>query len=141
MKHLLFFLLPLFATAQEAPKHATTVIIRSTSVLEIGTALIAAGYDIQADDRFQTIKTDWVAICPDCAPEIMLKISIKDSCATITGQWRTNAGLSLHGPRTGLNSERAYIYPLKNDGPKVARECFAKMTEFAAQLNHEIIFK
>ena len=127
MKHLFIFLVfaPLFSSAQTVFK------IEHTSYDQIGHKLIDAGFTIERSDKdFGTLKTEWKPFCPECTPELSLDIRIKDSTAYISGNWRTNGGLRMKGPRTSINSQYAYTYPINESHNKIASAAFEIVQNF-----------
>jgi len=139
MKTIILLFIPFLSFAQ--PNNTSTILVKDISFDQVASTLLDVGFSpaiVQKDLGY--ITTDWKPFCSDCAPEFMLTIRIKDSIAYIKGQWRTNAGISLHGPHTALNSATAYIYPISNAGPKLAKIAFNLMNIFAYSLKGELFY-
>ena len=140
MKTLIILLIPIFSFAQ-APKGANTVIVPTKFDSAIFSLLNQGVQFDKLDKDFQYAHTDWMPFCQDCAPEYRLSVYVKKDTAYITGEWRTNSGISLKGPRTSLNSARAYSYTISNEGPKIARMAFELMEKYALSLNSKINYR
>lgn len=143
MNKLLYCLLftPIFSFSQDIPKLANTIIVKGVSFDKVVNTLLDSGYKADKIDKdFQTVKTEWRALCPTCAPEICINVRVKDSMATVTGQWRSSAGILLFAKRSQSQNEHALVFPVQNEKSKVPRKAFEVMDIYAKALNGEITY-
>lgn len=143
MKKLLILLLfaPIISLSQDIPKNVNTIIAKGVTFARVVNNLLDSGYTADKLDKdFQTIKTEWRTLCSECAPEICINVRVKDSTATITGQWRSSAGILLFAKRSQAENEHALVFPVQNERSKVPRKAFEVMNNYALSLQGQITY-
>ena len=124
--------------AQDIPKNATTIIVKGVAFNNIVNCLLDSGFVVdKMDKEYQTLKTEYKKLCKDCIPEILFNVRVKDSIATITGNWRST--VNLFGFAESQNDKDiALVFEIKNEKSKVPKEVFKAMNKFALALKGEV---
>ncbi len=98
--------------------------------------LLDGGYTIEEiDSKYETVRTEYKALCRDCVPEIMLDIRVKQNNAIVKGKWRSNGGII--GQTLSGNSDTMYFDKM-HEKSKVPKMCFNEMNRIAMLLSKNV---
>jgi hypothetical protein len=144
MKPLIFFLLSLCtvcACAQEVPKNAGVIVVKGVHFSRVVSQLTdSSGYEIKKlNNEDFIVKTKFKKTCGDCITAISINVRVVDSVASITGKWSVKGGF-LSGLRDKIDDEE-FVYDIKNEKGKQAKEAFKAMNAFALSLKSEISYR
>lgn len=131
----ILMLLPIVAISQKvnpiAPKGANTIIVKGVSFNRVVGILLDSGYRFEKIDKdFQTVKTEYANVCPNCVPQVSYDILVKDSVLTLSGVWRSDGGIL--GEVLGGNKRGDYMYfNIQNIKGKVDQILFKALLNLA----------
>jgi hypothetical protein len=128
--------------AQEIPKKASIIVVKGAAFDKAVTYLAdSSGFEMKRIDKEnQSLRTKFKKICKDCSTEVSFTVRVLDSVATISGKWRYNNGGRLSELKNSIDDEE-FVYDIKNEKGKFAKEAFSAMNEFALALKGEILYK
>ena len=137
----IFLLFPLFALSQQKiPKKTNTIEVKGVSFKEVANSLLDAGYAFEkTDSNFQTIKTEFKdGVGKNKWMKLRLMTRVKDSTATITGEWYNTMfiGAKLLGVDQTIENS-TYKIEYTSGNPK---NCFLEMNAFANSFKKAITY-
>lgn len=141
MWKIFFLLIPIFGLSQEKiPKNANAIEVKGVSFRQVADGLLDAGYTLErTDSSFQTIKTEFkTGIGKNKWMKLRLMIRVKDTTATITGEWYNTMfiGSKLLGVEQTIDNS-TYKIEYTSGNPK---NCFTEMNNFALSLHKPILY-
>lgn len=139
---LLFLLLcTAFAHGQEIPKNAGIIVIKSIGFDEAMSKLIdSSHYEVKKLNKDNMyVRTKFKKACDDCITAVSISLRVVDSVAYINGKWTTKGGF-LSGLKDKIDDEE-FVYDIKNEKGRPAKEAFKAMLTFALSLNRELSYK
>lgn len=116
-----------------------TIIAAGVTFRQAVNVLLDNGYIIdKLDSNFYTIKTEYKKFCPDCLPQILLNIRIKDTFAVIKGTWKSDGGI-LAKALVGHDVDEMF-FDVMNEKGKVPQMCFKEMDRIAKLLSSNVTY-
>ena len=125
----LFLLLALFSFSQNTiPEKSNAIKVTGITFREIANSTLDAGYILEkVDSNFQTLRTEYKERAGENKRmKVRLMIRVKDSVATITGEWYN-----------ALFTEEKYAKKIEYTFGNT-KSCFEEMNQFAMTLNRPI---